>query len=124
MGVFVSYVVLVFDGQSSRSPLLDLNGDGATTIMDVLMLLWGGFYIATMTPLIVGLWALDEIAPQLLSFFEVQRVLDWLGNASVLLGFASWVGLLFGVAKIEIEVRDFLHGQTERWRQRRIERRR
>ncbi len=66
---------------------LDLNGDGATTIRDVLTLLWSSWCWAKLQPLIWILEGLEKTSPRALKFFEVEAALDALGWANILLGF-------------------------------------
>jgi hypothetical protein len=62
--------------------LLDLDGDGAATIRDVLMLLWSSWCYPTLQQLASILEALE---PRTLEFFEIEVVIQALGLADVFL---------------------------------------
>lgn len=106
--VFVWSLITIHHNSLAASGrrLLDLNNDGATTIRDVLLLLWSSWCWATLQPLIWILEVLERTAPRALKFFEVGAALDALGWANVLVGLGLWAALFFGLISLELRVRD------------------
>lgn len=108
VAIFVWSLITVYSnslGVDGRR-FLDLNGDGATTIRDVLTLLWGSWCWATLQPLIWILEVLEKVSPSAFKFLEIGAAIDALGWANILVGFGLWVALFFGLISFEMRIRD------------------
>jgi hypothetical protein len=97
-------VLFVFDRPPVRLPL-DINSDGSTTIRDILQLIWGSWVFATLGPVLVLMQIFESYAPEILYFFEIPALFQWMGAWSVLPGLAAWWAIFAGLWRVEVVIR-------------------